>query len=93
MEAPKGKLTAAEFPPVRMMEHIMPKEVRKLSNGRLLVDMGRNGAGFPEIHIDTTEDMRGRWIKIYPAELLREDGNGVNQASFLLLSGIPVFGD
>lgn len=60
MEAPKGKLTAAEF---------------------------------PEIHIDTTEDMRGRWIKIYPAELLREDGNGVNQASFLLLSGIPVFGD
>lgn len=81
METPKGDLAAAEFPPVRIMERIIPKEIKKLSNGHWLVDMGRNGAGFPEIHIDTTEDMRGKWIKMYPAELLREDENGVNQAS------------
>lgn len=81
MEEPRGKLTAREFPPVQIMERIYPKEVRKLSSNRYLVDMGRNGAGFPEIRLHTKEEMRGMWIKLYPAETLKEDKNGVDQAS------------
>lgn len=81
MEPPSGVLTAREFNPIRIVERIRPKEIKKLSDGRWLVDMGRNGAGFPEISMDTTEKMRGKWIKMYPAELLNADGNGVNQAS------------
>lgn len=81
MDAPTGKLTAREFPPIQIVEKIPAQSVKKLKNGNWLVDMGRNGAGFPEINIDTTADMRGIWIKMYPAELLREDGEGVDQAS------------
>ncbi len=81
MNAPDGVLTAREFPPIHIVERITPKDIKRLPGGRWLVDMGRNGAGFPEIMIDTTEQMRGQWIKMYPAELLKTDGSGVNQAS------------
>ena len=37
------------------------------------VDMGRNGAGFPEICLETTDAQRGTWIKMYPAELVKAD--------------------
>lgn len=81
MNAPGGVLTAREFPPIHIVERISPKDIKKLPGGRWLVDMGRNGAGFLEILINTTEQMRGQWIKMYPAELLNTDGSGVNQAS------------
>ena len=81
MQSPSGVLTAREFLPIRITQRIRPREIKKLRSGRWLVDMGRNGAGFPEISMDTTEEMRGRWIKMYPAELLNADGSGVNQAS------------
>lgn len=81
MEAPKGRLMSREFLPIKIMERIPAKSVRRLKNGNLLVDMGRNGAGFPEISLKTNPDMKGIWIKMYPAELLKEDKEGVNQAS------------
>lgn len=81
MKPPAGRLTAREFYPIRIVKRISPRKIQKLPNGKWLVDMGRNGAGFPEIHIDTTKEMRGKWIKLYPAEMLKADGSGVNQAS------------
>lgn len=82
MVSPGGVLRAREFQPVRIMERLKPREIKRLSNGNWLVDMGRNGAGFPELMLDDTDgSLRGRWIKMYPAELLKADGEGVNQAS------------
>ncbi len=81
MASPKGRLIGREFLPIKIMEKIPAKSVRRLKNGNFLVDMGRNGAGFPEINLMTSPEMRGMWIKMYPAELLNEDKEGVNQAS------------
>lgn len=82
MQPPGGKLIAREFLPIKIINRKHPCSVTRLSNGNWLVDMGRNGAGFPELHLNgTTPEMRGTWIKMYPAELLREDGSGVSQAS------------
>ena len=81
-EAPGGSLTAREFPPIRVRELLEPENIRPLKNGNWLVDFGKNGAGVPEIILHgTTEEQRGTWIRMYPAELLREDGEGVDQAS------------
>ncbi len=81
-EAPGGSLTAREFPPIRVRELLEPESIRLLKNGNWLVDFGKNGAGVPEIILHgTTEEQRGTWIRMYPAELLREDGEGVDQAS------------
>lgn len=81
MKAPAGLLTAREFPPIRVVEKFAAKSVIKLSGDTWLADMGRNGAGFPQLCLETTEEMRGTWIRLYPAELLKEDGNGVDQVS------------
>lgn len=82
MEPPKGKLIAREFLPIRIVERFYATSVTKLKNGNWLVDMGRNGAGFPELSLDaTTPNMQGIWIRMYPAEMLNANGSGVNQAS------------
>lgn len=82
MQPPEGTLTASEFPPTRIVEKIKPQSVSRLKNGNWLVDMGRNGAGFPELILENTnERLCGQWIRMYPAELLKENGEGVDQAS------------
>lgn len=82
MKEPGGSMKAREFLPVQIMETFPPREVRKLPNGNWLVDMGRNGAGLARIILtDTTPEMRGDWIHMYPSELLKADGSGVDQAS------------
>lgn len=82
MKAPEGKLIGREFPPIRIIEKCLPAEVRKTKNGNWLVDMGRNGAGFPEIRLfNTKPEQRGTWIRMYPAELLTRDREHVDQAS------------
>ena len=78
----EGVLTASEFPSIRIAERIKPKSLYRLKNGNWLVDMGQNGAGFPELILENTdESMRGQWIKMYPAELLKENEEGVDQSS------------
>lgn len=82
MQPPEGVLTASEFPPIRIVERIKPKSLSRLKNGNWLVDMGQNGAGFPELLLKNTDErLRGQWIRMYPAELLKENGEGVDQAS------------
>lgn len=81
MIPPKGKLSAKEFPPIVIWETWTAKSVRRLSNGRWLVDMGKNSAGFVRLRLFGTEKYPGRKITLYPAEVLRTDGEGVDQAS------------
>ena len=49
MDKPLGTLAGREFKPVKIMEKFPAVSVTKLGNGNLLVDMGRNVAGFPEL--------------------------------------------
>lgn len=81
MDAPAGKLIAREFPPIQIMQTGKAEKATRTGTGRWLVDMGFNGAGFPEIRLRTTPDMRGKWIRMYPAELLNSEKTGVDQAS------------
>lgn len=82
MATPKGKMVAREFLPIKILDSFYAHSVTKLDNGNWLVDMGRNGAGFMELNLfHTTLEMSETWIKMYPAELIKEDGSGVNQAS------------
>lgn len=81
MEPPKGKLSAKEFPPVRIWESWTAESVRHLPNGNWLVDMGKNSAGFVRLKLTGTEMYAGARIRMYPAEVLKPDGSGVDQAS------------
>ncbi|MCR4588185.1 MAG: glycoside hydrolase family 78 protein [Lachnospiraceae bacterium] len=82
MEPPGGRLIGREFEPIRIMERFFAASVRALSNGNYLVDMGRNGAGVVCMYLKgTTVAQRGKWIRMYPAEICKEDGSGVDQSS------------
>jgi alpha-L-rhamnosidase len=82
MAAPLGRLKGREFIPVKIVEKFPAASVIRLDNGNLLVDMGRNIAGFPELVLYGMEERdRGNIIQMYPAEMLNEDETGVDQAS------------
>ena len=81
MEAPKGRLCAKEFPPVRIWESWTAKSVSLLPNGHWLVDLGKNSAGFVRLKLTGTQGHAGTRIRMYPAEVLKPDGSGVDQAS------------
>ena len=69
-EAPKGVLRKQIAEPVKIMERFGVKgTVRK--DSVLVLDMGQNLAGFPEI---TVEGMAGQWLKLIPGETLTKDG-------------------
>ncbi len=70
-EAPRGELRAQQAAPVKIMERFAPKETNKLSETRLVMDMGQNLAGFPEI---VAKGNRGDTIRLVPGESLNEDG-------------------
>jgi alpha-L-rhamnosidase len=75
MEPPMGKLSARECPPITIAESFQAASVTKLTSGNYLVDMGRNGAGIPEIILtNTTPEMAGGKITLYPAEVLTSEG-------------------
>lgn len=82
MQSPKGVLMARECPPIKIEERFTAKSVKKLGEGHFLVDMGKNGAGFVELVLHgTTKENRGNWISMYPAEMINETDNGVDQRS------------
>lgn len=84
--APKGQLTAQAAPPVKIMERYGVKSVHKLTADEVeraskstkrtvdpsavLLDMGQNLAGFPEI---TVKGRRGQKITLVVAEAVNED--------------------
>lgn len=81
MKPPAGKLSAKEFLPIRISERWTAKSVTKLSSGNYLVDMGKNSAGFVRLRLWNTQGHGGKKIELYPAEVLKPDGSGVDQAS------------
>ena len=88
-DIPKGKLRGRESEPILIQEadtippdKIMVKRISESHGGvTYLVDMGRNGAGFPEITLKNTK--AGWRIRMYPAEVNTLDGfhGHINQAS------------
>lgn len=86
-EIPQGKLMSREFEPIGVQEVIPPEKITvtkiRESGGvsTFLADMGRNGAGVPEISIFS--DKPGQKITLYPAEVDTFDGcsGHINQAS------------
>ena len=69
-EAPKGILRKQIAHPVKIMERYPVKDtVRK--DSVLVLDMGQNLAGFPEI---TVQGKAGQWLKLTPGETLTADG-------------------
>ncbi len=81
MNPPKGRLCAKEFPSVRIWESWRAASVKPLPNGHWLVDMGKNSAGFVRLKLKDTQAYAGRRVELYPAEVLKPDGSGVDQAS------------
>ena len=72
MEAPKGELRPQIVRPVKIMERFPVKQVLKWQGDSLLVlDMGQNLAGYPEI---TVEGKAGQRLKLTPGETLDKDG-------------------
>lgn len=78
---PKGKLSAKEFLPIRICERWKPESVTRLPGGNWLVDTGKNSAGFLTLKLKNTQGLAGKKIELYPAEVLKADGSGVDQAS------------
>lgn len=74
-EAPMGRLRAKDAPPIQIVEELIPTAVYPITNGRYIVDMGKNSAGFEKLILrHTTPQMAGRKIVMYPAETLGKDG-------------------
>ena len=71
-EAPQGELCPQIVQPVKIMERYPVKQVLKWQGDTLLVlDMGQNLAGYPEI---TVEGKAGQRLKLTPGETLDKDG-------------------
>ena len=88
-EIPTGMLKGREFEPISIQQADTISSdqitVERLSESEgtvvYLVDMGRNGAGFPEIRLRNTK--AGQMIRMYPAEVNEMNGfaGHINQAS------------
>ena len=75
-EPPMGKLKAKDAPPIGIVEELIPVDIYPIKNGHYIVDMGKNSAGFEKLILrDTTPDMAGQRIILYPAETLGPDGS------------------
>ena len=71
-QPPKGKLTPQIALPVQIMERYPVKAtLKRLGDSLMVVDMGQNLAGFPEI---TVSGRAGQHLKIIPGETLTADG-------------------
>ena len=73
-EAPKGVLRKQIAEPVKIMEFFYAKDTIR-HDSLLVLDMGQNLSGFPEILVSGTA---GKRLKLTPGETLNDDGT-VNQ--------------
>lgn len=69
-EAPKGVLRQQIAKPVKIMERYAVKDTIR-NDSVLVLDMGQNLAGFPEI---TVQGKRGQQLKLTPGETLTKEG-------------------
>ncbi len=71
MEASKGKLTAQLSPSLKVMEEIKPLSVKKVGDGRYIVDMGQNMVGIQQVRLQGKKDQP---ITMRFAEVLKDNG-------------------
>lgn len=69
-EAPKGQLRPQIAHPVKIMERYPVKQTLR-KDSLLVLDMGQNLSGYPEI---TVEGRAGQRLKLIPGETLTQDG-------------------
>ncbi len=70
MEGPKGSLCPQIAHPVKILERYGVKETLR-KDSVLVLDMGQNLAGYPEI---TVQGNAGQWLILIPGETLDKDG-------------------
>ena len=70
MEAPKGELCPQIVQPVKIMERYPVKDIVR-KDSVLVLDMGQNLAGYPEI---TVQGKAGQRLKLIPGETLTPEG-------------------
>ena len=70
--APPGKMIAQMTEPMRVMQTIKPVSINTASNGKYILDMGQNFAGW--IQIKNIKGKKGDAIKLRFAESLKTDG-------------------
>ena len=69
--APPGKIIAQMSEPMKVMQVIKPVSIRNLNNGKYILDMGQNFAGWLRVLV---EGKRGQKIKLRFAESLQSNG-------------------
>lgn len=70
---PRGKLIAAECPPVRVTQSIRPKEIITTPSGKTILDFGQNLVGWLKVENHPSGLNEGDSIRFLHAEVL-EDG-------------------
>ncbi len=72
-EAPKGRLTAQNIPPLAVMKRYAPVSWTCLGPGRWLADFGTNFSGWIRARIKTAHPAAGHTITFIPGEILDKD--------------------
>ena len=72
VKAPEGKMVAQMSEPMKVMQTIKPVSIYKLSNGKYILDMGQNFAGW--VKIQKINGRKGEKITIRHAESLQSNG-------------------
>ncbi|MEM1136540.1 MAG: family 78 glycoside hydrolase catalytic domain, partial [Bacteroidota bacterium] len=70
--APSQNIVSQSMHPIRHIEEITPKSIRKVNSQKYIFDLGRNIAGVSKIRV---EGEAGTILRITHAELLDKDGN------------------
>jgi hypothetical protein len=71
-------LNAQMAKPQKVMETFAPQKMTALKQDQWVFDLGQNASGIPSIKV---QGKKGDTIRIYPAELLKEDGSANQKAS------------
>ncbi|HEX3168002.1 MAG TPA: family 78 glycoside hydrolase catalytic domain [Chitinophagaceae bacterium] len=69
--APPGNITAQMSEPMKVMQVIKPVSIKNLNNGKYILDMGQNFAGWLQIKMP---GKRGQRVQLRFAESLKTDG-------------------
>lgn len=85
MPSPGGRLQRQIIPPIRRIEEIQPRSIRKANDTRHVVDMGRNFSGWARIKLHAPAGTR---IQMRFAEALAADGNIDTASTGVFATGV-----
>lgn len=72
VKAPEGKMAAQMSEPMKVMQVIQPVAINKLPDGKYILDMGQNFAGW--VKLKQLNGKRGNRVKLRFAESLQKNG-------------------